>query len=241
MGKLGRFFLDLLFPPNCLICQKTGRFICSSCQKKMSYLNRQVCPYCAKPSLTGQVHQSCQKGYFLDGLVSAFPYHPLFKEVIAQIKFEPYIFSALKELTLNALLYFDEDDRFLPFRELVDKESPVVIPIPLHKNKLRQRGFNQAQIIGRSVADHYHLPLETKLLLRSRPTKPQSSLEEKDRKKNIKGAFLVDKLRLNNCSGPFPSVLLVDDIWTTGATAKEAGRILKRVGFSKVWALTLAQ
>ena len=216
MGKLGRFFLDLLFPPNCLICQKTGHFICSSCQEEMSCLNRQICPYCAKPSLTGQVHQDCQKGYFLDGLVSAFSYHSSFREIIAQIKFEPYIFSALKELTLNALVYFDEDDRFLPFRYFINQERPVIIPIPLHKSKFHQRGFNQAQIIGRIVADHYHLPLETKLLLRNRPTKPQSSLEEKDRKKNIKGAFLVDKLRLNNCSGPLPSVLLVDDIWTTG-------------------------
>ncbi len=240
MVKLSHFFLDLLFPPHCLLCQKQGSFICPSCQRQMSYLDRQVCPYCLKPSLTGQTHQDCQKGYFLDGLVSAFSYNPFFKKVIAKIKFEPYLFSALKDLTLNGLAYF-EDDRFLPFKNFIDNEDPVIVPIPLHKNKFRQRGFNQAEIIGRLVAKHYGLALETKLLLRNKETRPQFSLEEKDRRQNVKGAFIIDNKRLANCSISLPPVLLIDDIWTSGATMKEAVRVLKKAGIPKVWGLALAQ
>jgi len=241
MVNLSHVFLDWLFPPHCLLCQEQGSFICSSCQKQMSYLDRQICPYCLKPSLTGQTHQGCQKGYFLDGLVSAFSYHPFFKKIIAKIKFEPYLFSALKDLTLNGLAYFEDDDRFLPFKNFIDNEDPVIIPIPLHKKKFRQRGFNQAEIIGRLAAGHYGLALETKLLLRDKETKPQFSLEKKDRRQNIKGAFIINNKRLANCSTNLPPVLLVDDIWTSGTTMKEAARVLKKVGIPKVWGLALAQ
>jgi len=242
MPDLAKIFLDFLFPPSCLLCRKQGDFICPACKKSLGFLTRQVCPYCAKPSLTGQVHEACRKGYFLDGLVSAFSYHSPFKKIIAQIKFEPYLFSALGELTVNAIAYLDSDDRFLPFRDFIRKSDPVVVPIPLHKSKLRQRGFNQAQIIGKKVASYYGLALEKKLLLRGRSTKPQFKLDERERWRNIKGAFLIDEARLGNCpASRLPSVLLVDDIWTTGATMKEATRVLKRAGIPKVWGLTLAQ
>lgn len=207
----------------------------------MSYLARQICPHCGKPSLTGQIHHDCQKGCFLDGLVSAFPYRPLFKEVIRQIKFEPFIFSALEELIINALGYFDREKQFLLFRRFVKQEHPVVIPIPLYKSKLRQRGFNQAQIIAQTVAGHYSLPLEEKLLFRVRPTRPQFQLEAKERRQNIKGAFSIDQERLGNCRQVLPPILLVDDIWTSGATIREACRVLKRAGIVKVWGLTLSQ
>ncbi len=241
MVKLSHFFLDFLFSPTCLLCQKQGAFICSTCQKDLAPLKRQICPYCAKPSLTGEVHKNCRRGYFLDGLVSTFSYHSPFREIIAKIKFEPYLFSALGELTMNALICLDGDDRFLSFKKFIDKEDPVVIPIPLHKSKFRQRGFNQAQIIGKKITDYYNLALEEKLLLREKPTRPQFDLAEKERRQNIKEAFLISKRRFDNCSVQLPSVLLVDDIWTTGATMKEATRVLKKVGIPKVWGLTLAR
>lgn len=241
MSILVDFFLDFLFPPSCLLCQKQGSFICPSCQEKMPFLNRQICPYCARPSLTGEVHDHCRKGCFLDGLVSAFSYHSSFKEVITQIKFEPYLFSALKELTTNTLEYFSSNDQFLVFRKFISRDDPVIIPIPLYKTRYRQRGFNQAQIIGGIVADHYNLAQDTKILLRGKSTKPQFKLPQKERKRNIKGAFFVDKTRLENCFKDLPPVLLIDDIWTTGATMKEAVKILKKAGIPKIWGLTLAQ
>jgi ComF family protein len=242
MAKPAHVLIDFLFPPHCLLCQRRGAFICPACKKSLVFLKRQVCPYCAKPSLTGQVHEACRRGYFLDGLVSAFSYHSPFKKIIAQIKFEPYLFSALEELTASALVYLDSDNRFLPFRNFISKENPVVIPIPLYKGRLRQRGFNQAQIIGKKIVDHYGLVLEEKLLLRGRSTGPQFKLDERERRQNIQGALLIDKVRLGNClTSRLPSILLVDDIWTTGATMKEATRVLKKAGIPKIWGLTLAQ
>ena len=242
MGKIRQFLLGIIFPSYCLLCQKNGNtFICPDCQVEMALLIRQVCPYCGEPSLTGQVHSKCRKGWYLEGLVSAFVYRSSFKKIITQVKFEPYLFSVLEELTTNTLKYLDSNDLFLPFREFVEKEDPVVIPIPLHRAKQKKRGFNQAQIIAKIIAREYNLALEKKLLTRIKDTKPQYQLDEKGRKKNLKNAFKVSQERIDNCLGELPSVLLVDDIWTTGTTMKNAARVLKKAGIGKIWGLTLAQ
>jgi ComF family protein len=233
--------LNYFFSPSCLLCQNEGSFLCFSCQEKLSSLPRQICPVCVQANLSGQTHENCQGRYSLAGLVSVFAYRPYFKKIMAQIKFAPYLFAALKPITKLAVSYLDGEDRFLPFRQFLTQENPVVIPIPLYQEKYRQRGFNQAQTIGQILADHYNLALERKLLLRTRKTESQFNLDSKSRHENIKNAFAIDQERLANCSGNLPAVLLVDDIWTTGATMKEATRVLKKSGFAKVWGLTLAQ
>lgn len=240
MSGLVGHLLDFVFSSTCLGCQKQGALVCSACQERLPLLTRQICPYCGRSSLTGQIHEDCCHGYFLDGLVSAFSYRSLFKEIIAQIKFEPFVFSALENLTNFALDFFKKEESFLVFNNFL-KEKPVVIPIPLHKSKFRQRGFNQARIIGERIADYYGLPLEDKLLLRKRSTSPQFELNKKERQKNIRNAFVINADRLSNCQENLPPVLLIDDIWTSGTTAKEAGRTLKKAGLPKVWVLTLAQ
>ena len=111
-----------------------------------------------------------------------------------------------------------------------------IIPIPLHPTRLREGGFNQAQLLAQGLSESVNVPHWPDVLIRSRPTRYQALLKEKDRWTNIHGAF-----RIRNPQKVIKkSVLLVDDLFTTGATLSEAASVLRRAGARKVYALTAA-
>jgi ComF family protein len=116
------------------------------------------------------------------------------------------------------------------------KGFDVVIPVPLHKQRLKERGFNQSLLLAREVARVFGLEVDYRSLKRIRPTRPQVDLKPDERKKNVKGAFDVkspERVRGRR-------VLLVDDVFTTGATVSECARVLKKAG-AEVYVLTLAR
>lgn len=123
----------------------------------------------------------------------------------------------------------------------LDLSSDVaVVPVPLHRSKRRQRGFNQAELIARAALKALHdkrFQLVTDLLQRVKPTASQIGLTRNQRQENIRGAFRVT--HLSRVSGR--EVLLVDDVMTTGTTAAECARVLKRAGVKKVWVATVAR
>ena len=116
----------------------------------------------------------------------------------------------------------------------------LVVPVPLFKGKRRQRGFNQAELIARAALKVYPVPrlqLASELLLRTRETHSQIGLTSHQRRENLRGAFAV--ARAEEVTGR--EVLLVDDVYTTGTTASECARVLRRAGASKVWVATAAR
>jgi len=113
----------------------------------------------------------------------------------------------------------------------------VIIPVPLHPQRLRWRGFNQAVILGRAVSRSWGVPLDPFVLQRSRQTRPQTELTRKERQPNVRGAFSTDPGK----SLKGQDILLVDDIYTSGATVKECTRVLLRGGARTVQVLTLAR
>ncbi len=125
---------------------------------------------------------------------------------------------------------------------LLDQARPLVLPVPLHAAKLRQRGFNQSELIARAALKSPALsavswPLHTWVLERSRPTESQTGLTRHQRRENIRGAFRVHNA--DTVAGR--TILLVDDVFTTGTTVSECARVLRKAGASQVWVATVAR
>jgi ComF family protein len=119
--------------------------------------------------------------------------------------------------------------------KLKEWEIECIIPIPLHRRRRRKRGYNQAEIIATYLGNLSHIPVEKDAILRMTETKPQKELSQRERKRNLKNAFCVKK-----GWKPAKSVLLIDDIYTTGNTIHSVAKVLKEKGVRKVWFLTIS-
>jgi ComF family protein len=116
-------------------------------------------------------------------------------------------------------------------------DHDLIVPVPLHRDRLRWRGFNQSHLLARRLGQHFAVRVDPFLLIRARPTPPQVGLDESDRRRNVAGAFAAP--RPTALTGR--SALLVDDVYTTGATVEECARVLKRAGARRVDVLVLAR
>lgn len=117
------------------------------------------------------------------------------------------------------------------------KDCDMIVPVPLHKTRLRERGFNQSLLLSKGLAKIYGLHVDYLNLKRIRATAPQINLKGKGRLKNVRGAFAAE----NSLAFKHKKILLIDDVHTTGATIAECGRVLKKAGAESVDALTLAR
>ncbi|MDR1848816.1 MAG: ComF family protein [Zoogloeaceae bacterium] len=221
--------LDALLPPICLLCGASCHaplgdgVLCAGCLADLPKLPRECCPICLDATTHGErcgaclrqppdfarVHALYRYAFPLDHLVHALKYH-------AQ------------------LALADAWGRYLAILT-ADIAVDCVLPLPLHADRIGERGYNQALEIARALAKTRNLPLDCESLEKTRPTPPQTGLSLKTRQKNLRGAFA--------CSRDFSgqTLLLVDDVLTTGATCKEAARILKRHGAKEVHVAVVAR
>jgi len=229
--------VDFFFPPICFICGKVlqdnkNLLICKSCIEQLPFIKEPFCSMCGMPffgDTMSHICGRCQKEPFhFDRARSIFVFEREIKKAIYCLKYNsrPLISSTLGILfTQYAQNLISKDD------------YDVVVPVPLHKSRLRQRGFNQSIFLAKRLAKSLNIEVDLLRLKRIKDTKPQTQLSERERKINVKGAFLcIDKEYFNN-----KRVLLVDDVFTTGATVNECARILKSSGAKTVDVLTLAR
>lgn len=185
---------------------------------------------CERASFDGQTHPGCQTRYSLDGLTSFFRYDGSVKAVIKRLKYKPYL-SDLADLLVRQ--FFNNNLIKQQF-----SNNFIVISVPLYSSRERSRGFNQARLIGKKIADKLGLQFVNGVLKRTRNTKPQVELKGKERRENILNAFVVSP---NILISQYSNILLVDDVWTTGSTLRTCSNVLKRAGAKKVWAMTVAR
>ncbi len=217
--------LDLFFPKRCVACGKLGAYLCANCYKKVGIVQYPVCPYCLRQAVGGRVHPRCKKPFGLDGLVIASRYRGSVRLLITKFKYKYVrdILSLLCELLASNISRFD-----LP-------QDALFVPVPLHPRRKRWRGFNQSELLANQLGARFGIK-SVDLLARVRETKSQVSLAAKERKGNVSGAFgLKGKVKVES-----RKIILVDDVYTTGATMKECAKVLKMAGAKEVWGMVVA-
>lgn len=216
-------------------CGKIGNYICLRCKKLIIPIapNECICPMCEKPAIAGVTHPRCETRYAVDGLTSFFYYKDVTRQAIQTLKYR-----FVRDLAAEFV-------SFVPFpayeiRSVIGNPHAVLTSIPLHPSRLRYRGFNQSELFGREVAKSLSISFVPDILKRVVATTPQVHMRDKRaRLKNIRHAFEMNS-QYEKCVRR-TIVLLFDDVFTTGGTIREAGRVLKQHGAKQVWAVTMAR
>lgn len=186
---------------------------------------------CERSSIDGMTHIKCKKPLGLNGLVSVWEYKGVTKKLIKALKFR-FAKDVSKDISRELAQYLKVEINALP-------KDAYLVPIPLHKKRQNWRGFNQAEVLAEAISEKTNWKLIPDLLIRIKQTKPQADLIEEERKKNVRGIFnLNPKYQIQNSKYPY---ILIDDVYTTGSTIREACKVLKRNGAKVIWGLTVAK
>lgn len=223
-GKLGHWLAEFIYPKDCVGCGRLGVGLCEKCKENFEEV-AQICPMCGKENWDGNVHKMCSKKLGLDGLTAVYDHdEKVMQGLIKRVKFD-FDKGLLEELV-----------KLLDFK--MGKKFDVVVPVPLSIYRRNWRGFNQAEVIAKEVGEQLDLPVAG-WLKRVKRGKQQSRIKKrKERFENIRGVF---KMSTSEVDIVGKSILLVDDVFTSGATMREACRVLKRAGAKFVWGLVVCR
>lgn len=218
--------VDFFFPHFCPVCGEVDQLLCNKCERELGTAT-QICPLCNEESLMGWTHKQCKCQVGLDGLISLFEYgDPSVRKVIDSIKYDfnselvPRLFEKIK---IEVGIDFD-----------------FLVPVPLHFHRNNWRGFNQAGLIAKALESQMSGTKNKDLLIRNRNTIQQVKMISKNgRLKNVIGVFALNS-EVVNADLVGKKVLLVDDVFTTGASMSECCKALKEAGVGVVWGFALA-
>ena len=232
--------MEIFFPNHCLFCDKVidkEALFCSICWPKLQFITDPKCKICAYPfevELKGKAAnlpcaQCLKKKPSFDKVITIFRYNKIFRKIIADLKYRDATFIAKK---FSKLL----KEKIAPELDDID----FVTVVPLHINKLKKRKFNQVILLAKnSLTKNHKIKIYNDILFRAKDTPSQVDLTSKQRKENIKRAFILNKKYKDFIKDK--KILLVDDVMTTGATIESCAKVLKKTGAKKVVILTLAK
>ena len=227
VAKLKGIALDLFFPQWCIGCGKMGDFICRSCCQSLAPITPPICPRCGRPQPGGTLCPDCVNWEAeIDGIRSPFRFDGVIQQAIHQLKYQNL--RALTSPLANLLRDY-----------LIANPLPVevLVPVPLHRKRLRERGYNQSSLLARELSKLIDLPVVGNCLIRQQHTPPQARAPNvAERQSNVDGAFACGDQRLRN-----KQVLLIDDVSTSGATLNACAAALKAAGATSVWGLVMAR
>jgi len=228
INKIKNFILDVLFPRICVNCNKFIKYgvACDKCMEQIKIYNSCACAYCGKRLPTAKKTCHSKEPYILAAVAD---YNDVLREIIHALKYKK-ITDAAEPLAEIAVKFIKSSS--LPLK------NRILVPVPLHKKRERERGFNQAELIAAKISSAINLPINLKLLERAKNTEPQFQIKTKEEKAtNISGCFNAahpDKIKGKQ-------IILIDDITTSGATLREAALTLKKEGAKNIIALVIAR
>ena len=233
MKEITKQIIELLFPRRCALCDDVlpvvgadwkGSYICQKCKKNLQVVKEPVCKKCGKP-LENERAEYCmdcgrKKHAYTQGK-AVFVYQGAIQSSLYRFKY------------LNRREYADfyadwAVMRYEKWRR--QKNVQLIVPVPLHKNRQKKRGYNQAELFARALGTRLNIPVCTNLLVRERNTVPQKELNDTERKNNLKNAFKITQNIVQ-----LSCILLVDDIYTTGSTMDAIATVLKRAGYRDIY------
>ncbi len=225
------YFSDMLFPRRCFGCGKYDAYLCNACAVALEE-SELICPACGEPSFTGERHITCGAArYTLDGLMHVWRYDGVARAAVRGVKYER-LGDAMPELMVRVWNAFEMDwlryERFVSFAQAADAFAYV----PMRVLAEDKRGFNQAQLIAERLAEHFEKPT-LDIFRKTRKIASQTNFDNPLlRGQNVRHAYALK-------SAAPRKLVIVDDVWTTGATMKECARAARRGGARSIWGFTL--
>ena len=219
---------DLLYPEICPLCEEIllhdEKRVCKRCSYKISYVSEPCCLKCGKEIDDEETEycKDCEEGRrtFIKGF-PAMNYENTIRESVAKFKYS-------NKRTFADFYAYEIYKRH--GEEIKALDVDALIPVPVHKTKLRQRGYNQAELLADSLSAYVDAPVDSNILVRNTKTLPQKELNNIERELNLKNAF-----NSNEECVQYNKVMLVDDIYTTGATIEACTCVLHRLGIKDVY------
>ena len=219
--KLKNFGLDLLFPLQCLGCQREGNLLCAQCRDGLDKLNPPCCTVCAQPSARSLCNWCRRNPLAIDGIRAPYLMQGPVQEAIRSLKYRG-VRAAAPELA-----------QYMTHRRIT---GDLLVPVPLHPRRLRSRGYNQSALLARELGKLTGLAVDERLVFRTRDTPPQvQAASREQRRSNVQDGFRCG----DSLSGG--SVILVDDVATTGSTLSACAAALNDAEAGSVWGLTVAR
>jgi ComF family protein len=225
--RIGGITLDLLFPKSCVGCGREGSFICESCLPALTRIPSLICPKCGRPQINGIICSDCIHWRSnIDGIRSPFRFEGTIRKAVHQFKYKNI--RALAP-ALALLMY-----EYLVTHPI---SADVIVPVPLHPKRLRERGYNQSELLAKELGKLLSITVERETMVRKKYTPPQARTTSViQRRRNMADAFACNGNRLRNYR-----ILLIDDVSTSATTLDACAKALKEAGALSVWGLVLAR
>jgi competence protein ComFC len=225
--KLGGAALDLVFPRFCVGCGKAGNYICDTCRLSLPYIEPPTCPLCGEPQTNEGLCFNCSQWQAdIDGIRAPFRFEGVIREAVHRLKY-----NNLRAIAASlAKLMVDHLDKY-------PVSADVLIPVPLHPKRLRERGYNQSALLARHIGKIKNLQVDETSLVRTLYILPQArTASVQARRINVTGGFTCFNDKMKD-----KEIILIDDVSTSGATLNACAVALKARGAKAVQGLSLAK
>lgn len=225
-----QYLTQRLFKQNCLLCAAASSHslsLCQACIASLPLAPSICCPQCGLET-KGEICGSCIKET------------PFFDQTRALYTYAFPVDALLQHYKYNHALYLSETLGSLLSEMLLNLEVDIIIPMPLHSTRLKERGFNQSLEIAKAIAKHHNISIDSVSCQKIKNTPPQASLPLKERKRNMRGAFEITNIK-HQATIKGKHVAIIDDVMTTGASLNELAKTLKKAGAKQVECWVIAR